>query len=201
MPEPEDDFRPYPSPVITPGEFEDWLGEVLPPAFPPDAVIEIRESLSGVDGSYVLDVTVRFRAGGLDFLVIGEAKHHTRPVEREDALVLNAKLQSLGAHKGVIFSTSGFQKGAIDFARVHGIALVMVTEGRFTYLMRSQDPPAISREYAREVGLPDFVGYRVLGDASGSISSSLVSPDRPDVLADLGTKNPPASSASPEGGL
>lgn len=100
-------------------------------------------------------------SGALTSLVIGEAKRHRRAVEREDVAVLHSKLQSLGAQKGVIFATNGFQQGAIDYAAAHGIALVTVTEGRFTYLQRAQDLDAISRDEARYMGLPDFVGYRV----------------------------------------
>jgi restriction system protein len=41
----------------------------------------------------------------------------------------------------MLFSNAGFQKGAHDFANNHGIALISVIEGRFTYKTRSQDSP------------------------------------------------------------
>jgi hypothetical protein len=41
-------------------------------------------------------------------------------------MVLEQKLQSTGSQKGMIFSTSPFQSGAIEFATAHGIALVHV---------------------------------------------------------------------------
>jgi Protein of unknown function (DUF4238) len=69
-------------------------------------------------------------------------------------------MQSVGAHKGVMFSTSGFQRGAVDFAKTHGIALVSVTEGRFMYETKSAERrPALTREEAKEMwNLPTFAG-------------------------------------------
>lgn len=37
-------------------------------------------------------------------------------------------LRAIGAQKGIIVSTSNFQSGAIDYAKVHGIALIQMTE-------------------------------------------------------------------------
>ncbi len=47
----------------------------------------------------------------------------------------------------MIFSTSGFQSGAYKFADEHGIALIRITEGRYTYITKSAgeqtyDPPS-----------------------------------------------------------
>lgn len=37
-------------------------------------------------------------------------------------------VQSLGAQKGILISTSNFQSGAIEYAKTHGIALIQMTE-------------------------------------------------------------------------
>lgn len=37
----------------------------------------------------------------------------------------------------MIFSTSSFQSGAYRFAEEHGIALIRVIEGRYTYMTKS----------------------------------------------------------------
>lgn len=67
-----------------------------------------------MDGTYVIDVTVRFRLLGADFLMLFECKRHTSPVKREDVQVLKDKLRSTGAHKGVVVAASGFQRGALE---------------------------------------------------------------------------------------
>jgi restriction system protein len=112
-------------------------------------------SLTGVDGEYVIDVTARFSALGADFLVLVECKHQKRKTERQQVQVLLAKVKSVGAHKGMIFSTSGFQAGAIQYADTHGIALVQLASGETTWFSRSLQPtppPAWAN-------IPKYVGW------------------------------------------
>lgn len=96
-----------------------------------------RELVQAPDGSYQIDVTARFRALDVDFLVMVECKDHVRPVERESVQVLADKKRATGAHKAILFATNGFQRGAVEYATVHGIALVRVLEGALTYETRS----------------------------------------------------------------
>jgi restriction system protein len=72
-----------------------------------------RELMRREEGAFELDVTVRFRALKLNFLVLVECKHYHpgHKVPCDAVMLLYAKLKTLDAHKGVVFSTSGFQKG------------------------------------------------------------------------------------------
>ena len=54
-------------------------------------------------------------------LVFVECKHLRRPVERDAMLILLQKLHSVGAHKGIVFSTSGFQAGENRIREINGI--------------------------------------------------------------------------------
>lgn len=92
----------------------------------------------GTGGDYKIDVLVEFSlfAGAL-FIVLVECKHQGRPVEREDVMVLEAKIRDVRAHKGMLFSTSGFQSGAIQYAASYGIATVTVVEGTWLYETRA----------------------------------------------------------------
>ncbi|WP_257311285.1 restriction endonuclease [Geothrix fuzhouensis] len=99
-----------------------------------------QEKVGGPDGDYVIDVVARFSALNAEFVVLVECKHHKRKVERQDVQVLLSKLQSLGAHKGMLFSTAGFQAGAIEFAKSHGIALVQLADGNTSWFVRSEAP-------------------------------------------------------------
>jgi restriction system protein len=96
------------------------------------------DPVEGVDGTYIIDVTVRFRLLGADFLVLFECKRHASAVKREDVQVLHDKLRSTGAHKGVVVAASGFQDGALIYARKHGIACVRLVDGAWTYETRDR---------------------------------------------------------------
>lgn len=100
------------------------------------------ETIAGRDGDYTFDVTARFEAFDVQFLVLVECKRYRRPVEREKVQVLLMKMQSVGAHKGMLFSTSGFQQGAVEVAQAHGIALVRLADDDPDYINRSGGPMA-----------------------------------------------------------
>jgi restriction system protein len=98
------------------------------------------DSVEGVDGTYIIDVTVRFRLLGADYLTLFECKRHASPVKREHVQVLHDKLRSTGAHKGVVVAASGFQSGALSYAETHGIACVRLLDGAWTYETRDLTP-------------------------------------------------------------
>lgn len=180
----------YPSADISASEFEDWVAEVLGSVGPEldDLRVEVHELVTGMDGAYDFDATVRYRWAGLDFLVLVEAKRHANPIKRELVQALHSKVQSVGAHKGVLISTARFQSGALEFAKVHGIALVSVTEGRFTIETRVMGPtPVLSREQAfAEFGTPTFVGFCYgPGDTPDSTSVTLISTEYPEYIREL----------------
>jgi restriction system protein len=95
--------------------------------------------LKNNDGEYQIDVYAEFDFLGATFKVLVECKRHKNRIKREVVQLLYDKLRSAGAQKGMVFSTSGFQDGAKKYAIEHGIALVKVIEGRFTYFTKSQD--------------------------------------------------------------
>jgi hypothetical protein len=173
----------YPPPEITPSEFEEFVASQLlgsAGSEVSDLSISLHEKITGVDGTYDFDTTVRYQLAGMSFLVLVEAKLHKNPIKRELVQILYQKVQSVGAHKGVMVSTAPYQAGALAFAKAHGIALVTVTEGRFIYETRDALPtPQMSREEAAaRFGLPTFVGhYYGSGDEPGSTRVWLMSPD------------------------
>lgn len=123
---------------MTPAEFEEFVVATFEQTRPlvEDLTITLHEKVTGVDGKYDFDATVRYRFGGMDFLVVVEAKHQRYPVKRDVVQTLHAKMQSVGAHKAVIVATAPYQRGALRYAEVHGIALVVVTGERFRYEVR-----------------------------------------------------------------
>ena len=117
---------------------------------------EHQPRLESPDGDYVIDVAARFSALGADFLVLVECKHEKRKVERQDVQVLHSKVQSLGAQKGMLFSVSGFQSGALEYAKVHRIATVQLADGNTTWHTRKAGPQSPPPVWA---GIPRFIGW------------------------------------------
>jgi restriction system protein len=159
---------------LSPAQFEETVEKLLREwgVGLDDFRVERLDHLSGGDGKYEIDVTASFRALGAEVRVLIECKHHKNPIRREVVQVLHQKLLSLGAHKGMIFATSAFQKAAIQFAQAHGIALVQLTDGRPTYWSKgTPDGPVAS---VAEASL--IVGWVVMLNAQGEEVRSLLSP-------------------------
>jgi restriction system protein len=157
--------------AVTPREYEIAVREMLDAAS--TGLIEYSsghlETLAGVDGSYEFDVVARFTALTVTFVVLVECKHHARRVERSDVQVLADRIRSVGAHKGMLFSTSGFQTGAIEYAGHHGIALVKFAGGSSSYLTRDMSAePVVPPPFAN---LPRFVGWWHHGSQISIMSS------------------------------
>jgi restriction system protein len=165
----------FPPPALSPEEFELLVKRLL------DAESggllnyrsNHRESIVGSDGTYEFDVTFRFSAAGVDYLTLVECKFHKNRVKREVVQALWTKLQSVGAHKGLIFATSGFQSGAIEFAKSHGIALVAVADGRTSYLVKRKfsDAEPIPWELVPD-NIPKVVGWVIDGNRMSSIADN-----------------------------
>ena len=115
---------------ITPTEFEvfcmDLLQNYADAEGLTDFTIEHNVKMKAYDGTYQIDVYASFTAMGMNFKVLCECKQYKNKVKRETIQILANKLESLGVHKGIFLSTSGFQKGAVEYAKAHGIALIQV---------------------------------------------------------------------------
>lgn len=97
------------------------------------------------------------------------------------------KKRATGAQKALLVATNGFQKGAIGYAKVHGIALVRIVEGAFTYETRSAFQSARPTP-APWANIQPFVGQRIYSEGT-SIRVWLLErgrPERTGRLLDLG---------------
>lgn len=169
----------YPPPELTPRQYELEVKALLDALSMrlTDYQSEHREKVAGVDGEYEIDITVRFTALNADYLTLIECKHYKRAVEREKVQALHSKMQSVGAHKAMVFSTSGFQSGAIEFAKIHGIALVELADGRSIYITKGAERKAPVPWSEVPESIPRIVGVLYKGN-----SRAVVTRDRPDSL-------------------
>ena len=115
---------------ISPTEFEVFCMELLKNYATEEQLkdfnIEHNKKQEAPDGTYQLDIFASFTALDVEVKMLCECKQYTSPVKRERVELLEGRLQSLGIHKGILLSTSGFQSGAIQYAKAHGIALIQV---------------------------------------------------------------------------
>jgi hypothetical protein len=179
----------YPAADITPAEFERFVVALLESVSASVEALQVtlHDRIRGVDGHYDFDATVRFGLGGMRFLVLVEAKRHNNPIKRELVQVLHDKLRSVGAHKAAMIATAPYQRGALEYAKQHGIALATVTEGRFTFETKSVgEPPKMSRQQATDrFGLPVFVGHAYQpGEEPTSTRVTLLSTEYPNYVAE-----------------
>lgn len=93
--------------------------------------------IKAYDGKYQIDVYAEFTAMGVQFKILCECKKYKYRVKRDKVESLHSRLKSIGAHKGILISTSDFQSGAIEYAKAHGIALIKAEDYHFEYLSHS----------------------------------------------------------------
>ena len=150
---------------ITPREFEllvcDYLTETGKElkTFTARHDVEINKT----DGDYQIDVYAEFEYLGANFKILVECKRHKNKIKREVVQLLFDKLRATGSQKGIIFSTSKFQEGAVIFAKEHGIALIHVINGKYTFFTKSNDAQAFNPP--PWVDIPKYVGEFRTGGA------------------------------------
>lgn len=137
---------------ITPVNFEKLCLDLLMQTrdFEKISVISIKHNkkITTSDGEYHLDGYIEYELFDVRHKVILECKKHKRPVQRSVVLELKSKLESIGAQKGIIMSTSGFQTGAIEYAQQHGIGLIQVVEKTLMTIQNSLETnPNITEKY------------------------------------------------------
>jgi hypothetical protein len=75
-----------------------------------------------------IDVLIRHKQGLYEHLVVAECKYWNSAVERLHVDALATTVREVGAARGVVFSTEGFQSGAITQAKAENIDLYVVRD-------------------------------------------------------------------------
>lgn len=91
----------------------------------PDGEVRWNDAINGRQ----FDVTIRFRRGFYDYLVVIECKDLSRSVPVGDVEAFVTKSRDAHAQQAIVASASGFQDGAEQVARRHNIILINVTDG------------------------------------------------------------------------
>lgn len=126
---------------ITPTEFEMRCRDILAGYAESERLRNFRITHNKIihahDGKYQIDIYAEFIAMGVQIRVLCECKRYKNRVNRDKVAILHRKLDSIGAHKGILISTSDFQSGAIEYAKTHGIALIKAEDYHFEFLSHS----------------------------------------------------------------
>ena len=151
------DINPYRSLTanISPTDFEVFCMKTLEAYAAreklPNFTIKHNQKVETYDGTYQIDVLAEYTALGAKNTVLIECKKQSRSIEREIVATLDGKLRSIGAQKGILISTAGFQGGAVQYAKIHGIALWQICENFIKHISNSINYPS-----------PDIMKYQFL---------------------------------------
>lgn len=88
-----------------------------------------------------VDVSFNYAVAGANLLFLVECKCYSHAVAVDDVEEFHSKIDDIGAHKGIMITTVGYQEGAIRTARGRGIALALLTTesqpGEILYVVNS----------------------------------------------------------------
>jgi len=88
--------------------------------------VEHDVQVQGISRSHQIDVYWEYELGGVLHRVIINCKNYKSTVEVTHVETLAGVLNDMPGVRGVIVTTLGFQKGAIDYAKVHKIGLKVI---------------------------------------------------------------------------
>lgn len=91
----------------------------------PKAIIKHNDFIMGYDSGIrrQIDVSIRFREAGCNFLVIVQVKNYKKPADIKSVEELAIVIKDVRASKGVLICNAGFTKGAQKLAASLGIDL------------------------------------------------------------------------------
>lgn len=170
---------------LTPDEFELHVKAWIESASESPVEFEVtrKELLAGDGGEYEIDVLARFSMFGVQYTTLIECKKHKNPIKRDLVMVLESKLRDTKSQKAMLVSTAEFQRGAIQFAEKHNIALVQLASESTHFLTRSK--PALEIVNSGNWGI---VGW-LYSDAPEGVSMSVVTASETDAITSWIRKN------------
>jgi hypothetical protein len=94
-----------------------------------DVSVERNVTIIGNSGSSrQIDVLLKHKKGPYEYSTLIECKYWNHKVERQHIDILHSSMTDLNASKGVFFTTLGYQKGAVTYAKSKGIVIFVIRE-------------------------------------------------------------------------
>ncbi len=179
-------FNPPRPAAVTPQEYEKQVVNWLESSGAELCQFKVNnlKHLSGDSGDYEFDAVAEFVIlQGAKIVVLIECKRYSRPVERDHLMTLWAKLQDVNAQKAMMFSTCGFQSGALEYAKSKNIATVTFVEGKSLYETKSVGSSDYTHAPPPWVNLPTFAAILVSYE-NGAISCTQLNKDYISLIKD-----------------
>lgn len=94
-----------------------------------DIVVQRNKKIRGISGQEnQIDVYFEYRIVNIIHRVAVECKLHNRPISIDYIKVFESTVRDIGNCTGIIVSSSGFQQGAKEYAKVYGIHAIAAGE-------------------------------------------------------------------------
>jgi hypothetical protein len=135
--------------------YERFVQQVIEDALAGVEVHHKRVYVGRVSGRAIeVDISFETSIAGARLLCVVECKCYGRSVSADEVEEFHSKLDDIGAHKGIMVTTVGFQAGAVRVAEGRGIALALLTEsnlpGELQYRALAAAAPRPSMETNEE---------------------------------------------------
>jgi hypothetical protein len=117
--------------MIEPTEYEKFVKQVIEEISDGSIHVYHQRAYIGKRSGRTIVIDVSFEMevlGGARLLVLIECKRYSDKVKVDDVEEFYSKLDDIGAHKGIMFTTVGYQDGALKTARGRGIGLALLTD-------------------------------------------------------------------------
>lgn len=112
--------------------------------------VKVDEAIQGARAQHKIDVTARMNIAGVEQCWLIECKSWNRKVPKERVLTFRGVVEDIGGDRGLLFSESGFQAGAISAVQNTNITLTSLEdfEGNFSAEISSMRAKVLDEKIA-----------------------------------------------------
>jgi hypothetical protein len=125
---------------------------------------------SGQD--HAIDVSFEVKLGELELLFLVECKEYKRRAGADDMMEFLYRIRDIGAHKGILVTTHGFQEGAVALAKAERVGLLIAARGGIVSTLVCASP-VFFEFFIRELQVsvsPETENANILGAPCETIS-------------------------------
>lgn len=121
-------------------------------------VVSRNATMVGKSGAkHQVDIFYQFERASLTHKVAIECKFTGRPVEKADVMEFHSKSKDIGNIQSVIVSRSGFQSGAVEYAKHYDIELLKLSDLPTLNLLLAKRIQSVALPTQNDLGEPFWV--------------------------------------------
>lgn len=106
-----------------------------------DAILKYDDTIIGkrTGRKRQIDISIKFKHSFYSYLLVIECKNYKSNVPISEVEAFKTKLEDVGADKGIMVASKGFQQGAIETAKAYGIELFTLIEEKSEWVKKLND--------------------------------------------------------------